>query len=208
MKYINLKYIGNGARRASDIGMGGFELEATTKIETLKATYRKGQLCKEFKLMIPPGGECKVPDTQFNREILRIHCSERTEKIHGTKRKMQATYELLSKIDLKEDSPNKPEIVYTQKELDKIVSEQSKGKLTQRDVDKAVTESTKGTFTQDQVNAMIAEKVGEAIDSQGKMDKPAPVVAEDNDEGSQAKQIEEMKKNRFANKGGAPDLVE
>lgn len=231
MKYINLKYIGNGAKRTSDIGMGGFELEATTKIETLKATYRKGQLCKEFKLMIPPDGACKVPDTQFNREILRIHCSARKQDlreptmingkpkmidgeviIKTVEKKFIATYELLSKIDLEEDSPNKPEIVYTQKELDKIVLEQSKGKLTQKDVEKAVTESTKGTFTQEEVDVMIAKKVAEATGrvpegaGSQKSDAPDADVKDDADL-TEAEQTEGMKKNRFANKSGAPDLA-
>lgn len=129
MKYIKIKYIGNHAKRTMNIDMGGFELEATSKYDNGRDVIRAGQICKDFKLSIPPNGECKVPDTEFNREILRLHCSPRTEKVHGVEAKYPATYELLSDIDLSEDAPDKPDVTYTQEQLDDIVAEQVKSAM-------------------------------------------------------------------------------
>lgn len=126
MKYISIKYIGSHAKRTMNIDMGGFELEATSKYDNGRDVIRVGQICKDFKLSIPPDGKCKVPDTEFNRGILRLHCSPRTEKVHGIKTNYPATYDLLSDIDLKEDAPDKPDMTYTQEQLDAIVAEQVK----------------------------------------------------------------------------------
>lgn len=148
MKYIEIKYKGNGAPRSQPIDMGGFMLEAPHKFDDGIEVIRKGQLGLQFKLQIPTNGVCKVPDTEHNREVLRTHCFPRTDIISGAKVKQPATYELLSDIDLNEDAPDKPEKTYTQKELEAIVAKsiqeaQAKKALTPAQQKKAAAELKK-----------------------------------------------------------------
>ncbi len=93
--------------------------------------------------MIPPDGLCRVPDTEWNRNILKVSCYERVEVVNTIKpktddvviskqTKMPATFELLSNVDLNADAPNKAETTYTEEELNAIVAKKMK-EVTQKD---------------------------------------------------------------------------
>jgi len=113
MKYIELKYRGNGARRKGVIRMGGFHLEAPVRYDNGREVIRKGQISGDFKLNIPKDGECKVPDTGHNRKVLKFLSTEQKIVVHGQERINAPAFDILSKVDLDSDAPDKAEEVFS-----------------------------------------------------------------------------------------------
>lgn len=196
MEYINLKYKGNHARRSQPFGMGGFMLEAPVKFEDGREIIRRGQLGLQFKLLIPPDGTCRVPDTEHNRAILRVHCSPRTETVHGDKIKFPETYELISKINLKDDAPDKPEKTYTQAELEAILAK----KTLELQKAKPLTEAEKKKAEEDLKvkEQAAADEVKRIADEDEAEKKRLDDLANETD----AQRDERVKAERFANKVG------
>ena len=123
MKYIELKYKGNGAKRKGVIRMGGFHLEAHARYDNGRDVIRKGQISGDFKLNIPKDGFCKVPDTEHNRKVLRYLSTEQKIKVHGEDKINPAAFEIISKVNLEEDAPDKDQPTYSQEAVDRLTAE-------------------------------------------------------------------------------------
>ena len=124
MEYINLKYNSKlNRKRHADIRMGSFELEATSPYDDGKTICRVGQLSMNFKLVIPISGKCRVPDTQHNRDALKLFTTKQTIKVHGKKVTNEPCFELLSEINLKDPAPLTTERALSQEEIQKMLLE-------------------------------------------------------------------------------------
>ena len=117
MKYIELKYKGNGAKRKGVIRMGGFHLEAHARYDNGRDVIRKGQISGDFKLNIPKDGLCKVPDTQHNRKVLRFLSTEQKITVHESETINPPAFDVLSKINLEEDAPDKARETFSSEDV-------------------------------------------------------------------------------------------
>jgi hypothetical protein len=117
MKYIELKYKGNGAKRRGVIRMGGFHLEAHARYDNGREVIRKGQISGDFKLIIPKDGMCKVPDTQHNRKVLRFLSTEQKITVHGEEVINPPAFDVLSKVNLEEDAPDKAQETFSAEDV-------------------------------------------------------------------------------------------
>jgi len=198
MKYIQLKYKGNG-KRTVDIHSHGFMGPSKSPmgngpLNVNGEFLRPGSLTTAFQLDIPPSGECQVVDCQHNREMLRkvTKLRKKWEEFtvfdqesgkHITKREnieYPPAFEVIDGTNIKND------IVFDTKLDDSKEVKELKDKI-------AELESQKSSQRAEAKSPHNIKKP-DTTKAQNK------IPIEDDDDGPESISSEQLKKNRFANK--------